>query len=66
VAVVTEKATRGEERDQLDVPATGLLGPNPFVGLRAGDLMATAQQIAVHAVAHPALLVDRKPRSRGI
>nr|WP_246356111.1 alpha/beta fold hydrolase [Paraburkholderia humisilvae] len=38
----------------------GMLGPNPFVGLRPCDLLATARQIAAHAVSHPALVVEQE------
>jgi len=35
-------------------------GPNPFVGLRAEDLVSTAQQIGAQYVQEPALLLDQQ------
>ncbi|HEY2022626.1 MAG TPA: alpha/beta fold hydrolase [Paraburkholderia sp.] len=35
-------------------------GPNPFVGLRARDLVATVQQIGAQALRQPALVVEQE------
>ncbi|MFC0398720.1 alpha/beta fold hydrolase [Paraburkholderia rhizosphaerae] len=56
-----EHAARDNAPIGLAVSATeGVPGPNPFVGLRPGDLLATAQQLAAQAVSHPALFVQQK------
>jgi polyhydroxyalkanoate synthase len=61
VAVVIENMARGDEQDGFVASATeGMAAPNPFVGLRPGDLLMTAQQIAAHAVTHPALLLEQE------
>jgi polyhydroxyalkanoate synthase len=39
--------------------ADGMLGPNPFVGLRAIDMFAAAGQIGAQAMLHPALLMGQ-------
>lgn len=39
--------------------ADGMLGPNPFVGLRAVDMFAAAGQIGAQAMLHPALLMGQ-------
>src|SRR5579864_9781176 len=33
----------------------GMLGPNPFVGLRGEDILATVKQVAGHAASNPML-----------
>ncbi|SAK85777.1 Poly-beta-hydroxybutyrate polymerase [Caballeronia pedi] len=48
------------EQDDITAGATdGMSGPNPFVGLRAVDMLAAAQQIGAQAVLHPALLLTQ-------
>ncbi|WP_420814642.1 alpha/beta fold hydrolase [Paraburkholderia susongensis] len=39
-----------------------MLGPNPFVGLRPRDVLATAQQIGAQAFRQPALLVEQEAK----
>ena len=53
-------ANMSNEHDDIAAGATdGMLGPNPFVGLRAIDIFAAAQQIGAQAMRHPALLLDQ-------
>lgn len=40
--------------------AEGMLGPNPFVGLRKQDILATVKQIAGQAVRHPKLVLEQQ------
>jgi polyhydroxyalkanoate synthase len=40
--------------------AEGMLGPNPFVGLRPCDIVATAQKIGAQALRQPALVVEQE------
>ncbi len=40
--------------------AEGMLGPNPFIGLRATDLFAGVKDIAGQAVRHPLLLLEQE------
>ena len=42
--------------------AEGILGPNPFVGLRPHDILATLQQLATQAVRHPTLLLEQEAK----
>ncbi|WP_039009707.1 alpha/beta fold hydrolase [Cupriavidus sp. IDO] len=35
-------------------------GPNPFIGVRPGDIMATAQQIGMQAVRHPVQWLEQE------
>ena len=63
MAVSTEKLSRGEQPDDVAVSAAdGMLGPNPFVGLRPCDVLATAQQIGVQALRQPALWVEQEAK----
>ena len=51
---------KSSEHDDITAGATdGMSGPNPFVGLRAVDMLAAAQQIGAQAVLHPALLLTQ-------
>jgi polyhydroxyalkanoate synthase len=53
-------ANMNSENDDITAGATdGMLGPNPFVGLRAIDIFAAVQQIGAQAMLHPALLLDQ-------
>ncbi|SAK61760.1 Poly-beta-hydroxybutyrate polymerase [Caballeronia glebae] len=53
-------ANMSHENDGLTASATdGMLGPNPFVGLRAMDMLAAAGQIGAQAMLHPALLMGQ-------
>ena len=40
--------------------ADGLLGPNPFVGLRPQDILSTVQQIGAQAIRQPAMLLEQE------
>ncbi|KXU83260.1 poly(R)-hydroxyalkanoic acid synthase [Paraburkholderia monticola] len=63
MAVSTENVARSEQPDDLTASATeGMLGPNPFVGLRACDVLATAQQIGAQALRQPALVVEQEAK----
>ncbi|MGF6508318.1 alpha/beta fold hydrolase [Paraburkholderia sp. 32] len=60
--VITKQdtSTNSTPEDLSAGAAETVLGPNPFVGLRAQDILATAQQIGVQAFQHPALLLEQK------
>ena len=61
MAVSTEKArTSDEGADLAESAAAEMLGPNPFVGLRPCDVLATAQQIGAQALRHPALVLEQE------
>ncbi|RKT27548.1 polyhydroxyalkanoate synthase [Paraburkholderia sp. RAU2J] len=63
MAVSTENLSQGEQVDDLAASATqGMLGPNPFVGLRPCDVLATAQQIGAQALRQPALVVEQEAK----
>ncbi|HEX3380204.1 MAG TPA: alpha/beta fold hydrolase [Paraburkholderia sp.] len=63
MAVSTENVARSEQPDDLAASATeGMLGPNPFVGLRVCDVLATAQQIGTQALRQPALVVEQEAK----
>jgi polyhydroxyalkanoate synthase subunit PhaC len=50
-----------EKADDLAASAAeGMLGPNPFVGLRTCDIVATAQQIGAQALRQPALVMEQE------
>ena len=47
--------------EELAASATeGILGPNPFVGLRPRDILATLQQLTTQAVRQPSLLLEQE------
>src|SRR5262249_58829319 len=47
--------------EQLIEHATeGMLGPNPFIGLRPQDIAAAVRELAEQAVEHPALLLEQE------
>jgi polyhydroxyalkanoate synthase subunit PhaC len=47
--------------EQLIEHATeGMLGPNPFIGLRPQDIGAALRELAQQAVEHPALLLEQE------
>jgi polyhydroxyalkanoate synthase subunit PhaC len=61
MAAKNEDTARSGQPDDLAVSAAeGMLGPNPFVGLRPRDILATAQQIGAHAVRQPTLLLEQE------
>ena len=63
MAVSTENLSRSEQSDDLAASAMeGMAGPNPFVGLRPCDVLATAQQIGAQALRQPVLLVEQEAK----
>src|SRR5271166_2986158 len=40
--------------------AEGILGPNPFIGLRPQDVVATLTALAREATSHPGLVVEQQ------
>jgi polyhydroxyalkanoate synthase len=51
----------GERADDLAASAAeGMLGPNPFVGLRPCDIVATAQKIGAQALRQPGLVMEQE------
>ena len=56
-----KSAQQSEKIDDLAASAAeGMLGPNPFVGLRACDIVATAQKIGAQALKQPALVMEQE------
>ena len=52
---------QSEKADDLAASAAeGMLGPNPFVGLRPCDIAATAQQIGAQAFKQPMLVMEQE------
>ncbi len=65
MAVTTENpqqsSQQSDKADDLAASAAeGMLGPNPFVGLRPCDIVATAQQIGVQAWRQPGLVLEQE------
>jgi len=61
MAVISENTSGGTPSDDLAASAAeGMLGPNPFVGLRPCDILATAQQIGAQALRQPALVAEQE------
>ncbi|MFM0508066.1 alpha/beta fold hydrolase [Paraburkholderia sp. RL17-373-BIF-A] len=61
MAETTDNASRNDQTDDLAASAAeGMLGPNPFVGLRPSDILATAQQIGAQALRQPALVLEQE------
>lgn len=61
MAVTTENPPRSNQTDDLAASAAeGMLGPNPFVGLRPCDILATAQQIGAQALRQPVLVAEQE------
>jgi polyhydroxyalkanoate synthase len=60
---ITEIEMAGDmNRQSEDITAgatDGMLGPNPFVGLRAVDILAAAGQIGAQAMLHPTLVLNQ-------
>ncbi|MFP3569783.1 alpha/beta fold hydrolase [Paraburkholderia sp. SIMBA_030] len=50
----------GEQSDLEADTAANVPGPNPFVGLRPIDILATARQIGEQVLGHPGLLVKQE------
>ena len=65
MAETTDNASRNDQTDDLAASAAeGMLGPNPFVGLRPSDILATAQQIGAQALRQPALVLEQEAALR--
>ena len=61
MAANDKSKARGEDQNDLAASAAeGILGPNPFVGLRPRDILATAQQIGTQALRQPTLLMEQE------
>ncbi|HXZ10412.1 MAG TPA: alpha/beta fold hydrolase [Paraburkholderia sp.] len=61
MAVTTESPRQSVKADDLAASAAeGMLGPNPFVGLRPCDIVATAQKIGAEAWRQPGLVVEQE------
>ena len=61
MAVTTESPRQSEKADDLAASAAdGMLGPNPFVGLRPCDIVATAQKIGAQAMRQPGLVMEQE------
>jgi polyhydroxyalkanoate synthase subunit PhaC len=61
MASTPENPSRNTAPDDLAASAAeGMLGPNPFVGLRPTDILATAQQISTQAMRQPTLVLEQE------
>jgi polyhydroxyalkanoate synthase len=65
MAVTTESPQQSsQQNDKADdlaaSAAEGMLGPNPFVGLRPCDIVATAQKIGAQALRQPGLVMEQE------
>ncbi len=57
----TQRTAQSAPPDDLAASAAeGMLGPNPFVGLRPRDILATVQQIGAQALRQPSLVVEQE------
>ena len=55
-------STAGAPGDLAARAAERMLGPNPFVGLRGGDVLAGAGQVVGKAMTSPALLLEQEAK----
>ncbi|SAL56592.1 Poly-beta-hydroxybutyrate polymerase [Caballeronia choica] len=63
MAASKDNPTASGMPDDLAASATeGMLGPNPFVGLRAQDIIATVQQLGEQAARHPGVLFEQETK----
>ena len=62
-ATLNNSPRSAERRTARCAPPRSRAAPNPFVGLRVCDMLATVQQIAMQALTHPTLLRSRRRRS---
>jgi polyhydroxyalkanoate synthase subunit PhaC len=65
MAVTKESAQQSQQQsekadDLAASAAEGMLGPNPFVGLRPCDIVATAQKIGAQALREPGLVMEQE------
>ena len=62
----TSEAPANGQTELAEQATEGMLGPNPFVGLRAEDIVASLRAIGEQAIQHPTLVVragsDPDPR----
>lgn len=57
----TQRTAQSAQPDDIAASAAeGMLGPNPFVGLRPRDILATVQQIGTQALRQPSLVVEQE------
>ncbi|NTZ83901.1 alpha/beta fold hydrolase [Burkholderia metallica] len=57
----TEQPARTASADEIaSAAADGMLGPNPFVGLRPRDILATVQQLVAQAMRQPSLVARQE------
>jgi len=57
----TDKQKPPTEADDLaSRAAEHMLGPNPFIGLRGGDVIASGRQLVGNALKNPALLLEQE------
>jgi polyhydroxyalkanoate synthase subunit PhaC len=59
-----QQATAGEA-DLAAQAADGILGPNPFIGLRPADILVSLEEIGRHAVQHPTLVLEQQAALAG-
>src|SRR5574338_626064 len=61
VIPIEQPAPAGTAPDEVAAQAVaGMLGPNPFIGLRPQDVLATAQQIGAQAARQPGLVLEQE------
>lgn len=53
------KPATGDADELAARAAEGILGPNPFIGLRPVDLLSTARQVAAQAARQPGLALEQ-------
>ena len=56
----TSETTANEQTDLTEQATEGMLGPNPFVGLRAEDIVASFRAIGEQAIQNPMLVVEQQ------
>jgi polyhydroxyalkanoate synthase subunit PhaC len=56
----TAERVTNEQSSLAEQAMEGMLGPNPFIGLRAEDILASFQAIGQQAVRHPTLVVEQE------
>ncbi|WP_200821729.1 alpha/beta fold hydrolase [Caballeronia humi] len=59
-ATLNDSPRSAEAEDRARRAAEVTSAPNPFVGLRVCDMLATVQQIAMQALTHPTLLLQQE------
>src|ERR1035441_3170331 len=51
---------RESTSDLADTASRAMLGPNPFIGIRGEDVMATAGALTKEGAAHPMLVLEQQ------